>query len=325
MKTKRESSYIQTVNGRMESSMLGFCQCHEHLFIEKGMSYQINHALFMTSVEKGLQEVFRYQDAGGAALVDAQPVGCGRMAEELLAIGEKTNAQIIASTGFHKLIFYKKGHWIFEKDKDWLEDLFISELTKGMVQDADQEEPKHFIRAKAGIIKTALDYCGLTPDYMRLFLAAASAQRHTGRAMMIHVEKGADPLALYSFLQAEGVAAEKIIFCHMDRACQDLNTHKKLCEAGCYMEYDTIGRFRYHSDETEAALIKEMIDAGYEERLLFSLDTTRTRLRAYTPDGVGLDYILRIFLGVLQKAGVSESHIKKLSIDNPRRVLSFTP
>lgn len=316
-------SGIQTVCGLIKSSELGFCQCHEHLLIKKGKSYEINNALFMEDIEKSNREIVRYRQAGGCAIVDAQPIGCGRMGAELEQIARDSGIHIIASTGFHKLVFYQKDHWIFKKNEKELSQIFIEEIEKGMYVDIDNKEPKTQIKTKAGIIKTAVDVCGLNSEYTRLFKAAADAQKATGCAMMIHVEHGADALGLLEFLRIQGVLEEKLIFCHMDRACTDMSVHKELCKAGCKLEYDTIGRFKYHSDEMEARIIKEMIDAGFIRNLLISLDTTRLRLKEYTPEGIGLDYILEVFEKILKNIGIKESEIEEITCENPKKILSI--
>lgn len=314
--------YAQTVLGPAEIGELGHCQCHEHLLLSKGKSYEVNHDLFMNDIDKSVEEVQRYKRAGGGTIVDAQPVGCGRIAEGLVRIAKETGIRLIASTGFHKTVFYPAGHWIFQKDEEWLTRLFIRECEEGMYADGDWTEPEIPTGAKAGMIKTALDVCGPVGSYGKLFKAAARAQRETGAPMMIHVEKGADAASLLDFLQDQGVLANRLLFCHLDRACADTNLHKKLGRAGCYLEYDTIGRFRYHSDETEGRLIREMIEAGLLHRILLSLDTTRARMRSYTPDGVGLDYILKVFGRILNTVGVTEEELRVITCENPKGALA---
>ena len=77
---------IHTVLGPVLPEKLGFTQCHEHLMLSKGASYQCNPALWMDDIEASVKEAAAYREMGGAALVEAQPGGCGRMAEELKEI-----------------------------------------------------------------------------------------------------------------------------------------------------------------------------------------------------------------------------------------------
>ena len=107
-----------------------------------------------------------------------------------------------------------------------------------------------------------------------------------------------------------------MIFCHMDRAVPELLVHRELLEEGIFLEYDTIGRFQYHSDERELEIFRFMIDGGYEDQLLFSLDTTRARLKSYTPEGIGIDYLLTDFVPKMLAFGFTKQQIHKISHDN---------
>src|SRR5659263_690134 len=126
---------IRTVAGDIEPEALGYCQCHEHLFIAKGISWEKVPSLILDDYLKTTEELELYFEKGGSAVVDAQPVGCGRMTAELLQASEQSGVHIIASTGFHKFDFYDSKHFVFEMDQSQLEQLFVDELTTGMYID----------------------------------------------------------------------------------------------------------------------------------------------------------------------------------------------
>jgi phosphotriesterase-related protein len=234
-------------------------------------------------------------------------------------IAEKSGVRIIASTGFHKLTYYPEGHWIHTAGADKLTGLFITELRQGMYPDGDTAYPETQGPSRAGQIKTALDSEGLSPRYQRLFDAAAAAAVACGCALMVHIEKGSEPLGLSEHLCKLGVDPERLIFCHMDRAAADMALHREICARGITLEYDTIGRPKYHDDEREAEIITEMLEAGYEQRILMSLDTTRARLRSYG-GSPGLSYILESFIPLLRRSGVSEAAVRAFFVDNPARM-----
>lgn len=313
---------ITTVLGAITPDKLGFCQFHEHILISKGCSEKINSALCIDNLEKSLEELIRYKNAGGSSIIDAQPGGCNRMPLGLAELSKKSGVNIIASTGFHKLIFYPKDHWIHTASMEFLLNFFVNELNSGMYTDIDRIFNNNICKFKAGIIKTALDKVGLTRDYIRLFKAAALASQKTDKTIMIHIEKGSNPIELFQFLTFLGVCPSRLVFCHLDRACSDINTHKYLLKQGCFLEYDTIGRYKYHSDDFEIQLIKEILDSGYSQQLLYSLDTTRERLKSYEPPAIGLDYILKNFNGLMQIAGISEKQIYQISVLNCIKALT---
>jgi phosphotriesterase-related protein len=306
---------VATVLGNIEPSALGFCQSHEHLCIAGTYPNCIDDP------EKSLAELKLYYSAGGRALVDAQPVGCGRDAAMLLRISKESGVNIIASTGFHKLSYYAIDHWLNTISEERLARLFISELKQGMYLDGDIAFPSRQSRVKAGQIKTALDAEGLSPRYQKLFTAAAEAARAAGCALMAHIERDSDPRRLADFLVKLGLPPDRIIFCHLDRAVADTSIHKEICGQGIYLEYDTICRPKYHDDEKETGIILELVEAGFEKQLLMSLDTTRSRLVSY--GGVpGLAYILNVFIPLLLRKGLTETQIKSFFVENPARVFS---
>lgn len=313
---------IISVLGSICPKELGFCQCHEHILLSQGRSFELNPALCMDDVSKSLQELIRYRKAGGRSLVDAQPGGCNRMPKELAAISAESGVNVIASTGFHKLLFYPEVHWIHKASVEQLTEFFAEELSNGMYTDIDTVFHQSQCHHRAGIIKTALDTEGLTSRYQNLFTAAANASKITDKNLMIHVEQGANPTELLDFLLTQGVEPARLIFCHMDRACGDVQLHMKILNHGCYLEFDTIGRFKYHSDEEEIRLIKTFINAGYTQQLLYSLDTTRARLKSYDITAIGLDYILTTFNQLLLNANVTQEEIHLISVKNCVRALS---
>lgn len=315
---------IQTVTGILQPEVLTFCQCHEHLLLSKGASWRVDPALCMEDYGKSLHELMDYHAAGGSTIVEAQPVGCNRMTRELVQLSRDSGVTIIASTGFHKHCFYPAVHWLHSFSWQQIAGVFIRELTEGMFTDADNHAPTQQIGEKAGIIKTALDKT-FTPMYEELFRAAAVAQFATGAPMLIHVEKGSDPVQLFRFLSALGVPAESMIFCHMDRSTPDLQQHKFLLQKGAYLEYDTIGRFKYHSDRQEIDLMQQILRWGFAGQLLFSLDTTALRLKHYTPEGVGLTYILKTFLPLMRESGISAESIDQISRQNCISALRWKP
>lgn len=313
---------IITVKGPMEPDSSLFFQCHEHLLMGKGKPGEKYPELYYDELDKSIQEAQDYVNAGGGGLVEAQPVGCCRMTEELVKISEVTGLRIVASTGFHKMAFYPEGHWIFKEDEKQLTRIFLHELCQGMYVDGAYDKPEQWISSRAGQIKTAMETSELNPQYHKVFAAAAATARETGAPVMLHVENGQHPLRYFEFLEQQGIEPEQMIFCHLDRACKDIQIHKELAKAGVYIEYDTIAREKYHSDERELEIFREMIASGFEDRLLFSLDTTRKRLKAYGGE-TGLTYILCVFLNKMKNAGISREIIDKICRVNPSRALAW--
>ena len=313
---------VRTVLGDISSDTLGVCQCHEHLFLEMDKSYEIAKVLFMDDLKKSTDELESYRKAGGSLIVDAQPVASGRMAENLIKASADSGVHIVASTGFHKTVFYYDDAYIFARDEQHITDLYIAEIEEGMI--SSKKDGYRPLLACAGMIKTAVDKGGIFSDkvYEKLFHAAAHAACTTGAPVMCHIEQGADALSVVDFFVQKGVRPERLLLCHLDRARYDAVYHKEVMETGVYLEYDTINRTKYLSNEQEIALICRMIEEGFEDQLLLSLDTTNQRLHAYGGD-MGLDYIIREFAPMLKKAGAENESILKMQSLNARKALKI--
>ncbi len=313
---------IRTVLGDISPEKLGWCQCHEHVFLEKGKSFELYPSLCMDDYQKSVDELKLYKNAGGDGLVDAQPGGGGRMAERMLIGARLTGLHLIASAGFHKTVFYRGDSFLFSFNEEQLADYFIREIEEGMF--SSKSDGEHRLEAKAGILKVAVDEGGMKRDgtYEKLFRAAAATAGETGVSILAHIEKNSDAFELLRFFESYGIPANRLIACHLDRARPDLAYHKELAAAGAYLEYDTINRLKYVSHEQEIALIQGMLGAGYKDRLLFSLDTTNTRLHNYG-GAMGLDYILTEFAGRLERSGISKKTLDDIMIYNPRKALQI--
>ena len=313
---------VRTVRGDIKSEILGICQCHEHLFLEKDKSFEISPSLFMDDYKKSTEELKNFRAAGGSLIVDAQPVFSGRMAENLLKASEESGVHIVASTGFHKTLFYYEDSYIFHKNEEYITDLYISEIEKGLI--SSKKDGCRTLDAHAGMMKVAIDKGGIFADavYEKLFHAAAAAAKKTGVPVLCHIEQEADAMHVVDFFAKQGIASERVMICHLDRARPDANYHKEVLRTGAYLEYDTINRTKYVSNQKEIEMIVKMLEEGFENKLLLSLDTTNQRLRAYGAD-MGLDYIIKEFVPMLKEAGVNEKEIQKMQSGNAKAVLKI--
>ncbi|MEI8200856.1 MAG: phosphotriesterase [Eubacteriales bacterium] len=323
---------VRTVAGDIDPEALGYCQCHEHLFLARGISGEKVPSLILDDYSKTTQELKMYFTRGGRGVVDAQPVGCGRMASELRKASLESGVHVIASTGFHKLDFYDREHFIFNMDTEQLEQLFVEELTIGMFTDKVNgiEAPTVRGEAKAGIIKAASDgrdirmNTGSLPVYKKLFTAAGKAAKRTGSPVITHLEMGKGADSQLEVLTAQGILPQRIVMSHLDRVIQSSNSDYQLnvARSGVYMQLDTIGRFKYHSDEEEAEFILMLCEKGYEDKILLGLDTTSERMKSYG-GAIGLDYILDIFRLLLHKYGIGDDLFHRFTVENPKNAIYF--
>lgn len=309
---------IRTVLGDISTALIGHTQCHEHILVNTTPIGINNPDLVIDDFDKSLLELTAYRNDGGQSLVDAQPLGAGRNTMGLYRLAEMSNVNVVASTGYHKRMFYPDGHWAFSLDSDALASIFVHELLEGMYLDDDLEQKQILDGSKAGLIKIALDSENES-IYENLLAAALDSCYITGAPILVHTDRGSNPLPLLDVARERDIPMDKIAVCHLDRTCEDLEIHEEVAKRGAFLEYDTIGRYKYHDDAHELNIISHMIDQGYSSQLLLSLDTTRARLISYGGQP-GLSYLLTGFIPMLASR-ISSDLIDEITKTNPARYL----
>ena len=97
-------------------------------------------------------------------------------------------------------------------------------------------------------------------------------------------------------------------------------SHKELAAAGAWLDYDSVNRLKYLSHDEEIALIRDMAEAGYANKVMLALDTTAKRLGTYGAD-MGLDFILKEFRGMLNENGIDDATVLQMMVSNPANAL----
>lgn len=304
-----------TVTGPMAPEGLGFCQMHEHLYVSAGPNTQAHPELLIDNEALSAAELLSYRAAGGTSLVDAQPGGAGRGAAALRRLSGTSGVRIVAVTGFHLPAFYPPASRADAPDEDALCALFISELREGVIEGGRR------LDIRAGAVKAAVGREGLDGKTLAKLRAAARAAAICDVPLLVHTEGGFCGAEAARLCLSAGLPARRVLICHADRQANDYGVHESIAETGAFLEYDTIGRFKYHDDRSECRLILHMISKGYEKQLLLSLDTTARRLAAYGGE-IGLRYLIDSFLPSLRDAGVPEGTVASLTRLNPLRAFS---
>ena len=291
---------IKTVLGYIEDEQLGFTHCHEHIWIS-GSLPETCPVQPLNDYSASLKELRAFRAVGGNSIVDCNPPKAGGDFEYLKQLSLSSGVNIIASTGYHRACFYS------DYDLDKSVEYFINQYSKE-------------IEEGGGIIKMAVESCGIDKKNAPKHIAAALTGQKYDLPVIMHVEKECDLQAILDFYDNLGLKPERLILCHCDRMIADLNEHIKALERGVYLEYDTIHRLKYHDNEQELMIIKTMTDC-YPDQILLGLDSTRQRLGSYGGD-TPLTYLSEIFIPLMKEKGISTETIEKLMIYNPRKALS---
>lgn len=308
--------FVQTVLGKIPADTLGNTDAHEHL-IRMGGGEVIHGGkdFLMDSYEAALNEVALFQQAGGKTVVEMTPCGSGRDIGSLVEISKASGVQVIATTGFHKSVFYDPTHFIYRYSVEEIARLLIEDVEEGIdLYDYAGPIVKRS-NAKAGVIKAAANYQVITAVEQKVLQAAGKASVATGYPVSLHTERGTMALEIIDILLAEGVRPDNIILGHIDRN-PDLFYHEQLAAKGVYLIYDGPGRIKYYPDEVIATLIKNMVDRGWGSQLLIGADLGRRSYFKSYQGGPGMDYNLQVFWPRIRAAGVPEEVIQKIYSGN---------
>ena len=92
----------------------------------------------------------------------------------------------------------------------------------------------------------------------------------------------------------------------------------EILREGVYVEFDTVGKENYMSEQIRVKMSKKIEESGFENKVFLSMDITRrSHLKAF--GGIGYSYLLDTFVPMMKKNNISERFIQKMLIDNPMK------
>ncbi len=269
------------------------------------------------------KEIREFTSAGGKTIVDLTTEGLSRSPARLAQLARKLDMNIVMGAGWYR--------------DEWMPDRItthsIDELTKEIIHDITVGFGDTGVRA--GIIgEVGVEAHGaedpLTEREIKVLRASARAALATGAPISLHVVlMPGDPLTVLDILESEKMPLNRVVVGHAHAALvDDMAYLDKILKRGVYIEFDLLG-FRESSaveplfnDAKVAAGIKELIDMGYEDKILLSHDVyMKAQLKQY--GGYGYSYILEHFAPYLKKIGVGEEQITKMVEKNPQRMLTL--
>ena len=319
---------VNTVRGSVAAEGLGKTLMHEH-FIFGYPGYQGDSTLGPFDREGTLSNlealVGRIKSHGVQTVVDATPNECGRDPEFLRELAERTDLNIICSTGFY---YEGEGAPAYFKFRANLVDIvaeiyemFMAELTVGIGKTG----------IKAGVIKLASSKEAITPYERAFFLAGARAQRETGAPIITHTQEGALGPEQAELLMAEGADPARIMIGHMD-ANTDPEYHLRTLAHGVSIGFDRCGVqgiLGMPFDHERVRVLTTLLQNNYARQIMLSQDTVMHWLGRplAVPEMVQqimADWhptnIFENIIPALERNGSSAADIQTMVIDNPRRL-----
>lgn len=344
---------ILTVRGPIEPHELGPTLTHEHVFIEfqrtapqtatrsatQAEIYQEPLTLHnLSAVRMGirnaddaiigsfddvLSEVLAFKELGGNGIVDLSNIGLGRDAKALLRLANATDMNVVMGAGWYVAPFHPLD--MTAKTVEELTDIVVRDITIG-VDGTD---------VRSGVIGEVGVACGsgqITENEMKATRASARAARITGAPMIFHCGGfREEKFKILDMLEQEGVDLRRVTMGHSNGLANDIAFAKRLLARGVMIEFDYLGAtgspFGWldttsMNDAEVARGVAELVKLGYANRIVLSHDIcTKIQLKKW--GGFGYTYITKYFVPALKGLGVSDEVIHKITVDNPRKVLTF--
>ncbi len=307
---------MQTVRGPVPSADIGFTLPHEHTAIAL-WHIQGRWDYWELSRDESIiePELARFREAGGSCLVDVTLPGVGRDPERLVGLSERTGLHLVMGCGWYRGAHYPAEALIDRRSVDDLADELIREATDGVGDTG----------VKPGIIgEIGTDKPWVSALEERVHRAAARASRATGLAITTHAVMSPVGLTQLQIFEEEGADLARVIVGHAD-SYPSLEHYLEIIRRGANIEFDFLGMsftpMERHGEGRVIELLCELLSGGHADRVLLSQDVCHNgQLQRY--GGHGYTYLHETFLPRLRQAGATPAEITKLTVDNPRRLLS---
>ncbi len=308
----KSTAVVETVLGPIAISKLGFTLSHEHVCF-------IPHEDFpdrTVAAAKMVNKLKEAKDAGVDTIIDLTPADAWRDVRFGQEVASRSGMQIVVCTGFRFAPESYKSQTV-----DQIAESYIREIQHG-IEDTG---------IKAGVIKAAGVSGALTPAEEKGFRAAARASKSTGVPIETHThagQRGGETQA--AVLEAEGVSPARVSLGHSDDTT-DVSYLLGLAKRGYTIgidhvfygatkpfmgEPDYVTSLRQIPWQQRAGYVKQLIDAGFGDRIFLSQDWELER-EQMNPDAFLFN--TRHAIPYLKQLGVTEQQIHAITVDNPKR------
>jgi phosphotriesterase-related protein len=288
---------------------------HEHL----SMHYppQVKEH-FTDDVAMMVDEVRAAGKDGIACIVDGGHPDMARSLDALKRIAAESGVPIVASGGYYMQRTYPPE--IAARSAD--------QIAEELARDAAAQRLGAFgeIGQQGGV---------LTDDEKKVFQAVAKAHVRTGLPVFTHnaytgTRTTPNPvphdaaLRQLDVLEGAGAKPGRLAIGHI--CCLDdpkAEVAQQLAKRGAFVGFDRV-TIPIVPDAERVVMIMAMVEAGYADHVLLSSDFAVANSLKKN-GGAGIGQAATVFGPMLLKAGLPETTLHRILVDNPRRFLAFVP
>lgn len=283
----------------------GYTYCHEHLHIDLSTQKEdedckLDQYSFICDEMKSLQK------RGVRNIIEVTNRFIGRNPHFIEDIINETGMNILLSTGYYIEGFFP----------DFLRTMPLKNVAKTMIDEIEHGIDGSSLRASV-IGEIGSSHNTFTDTERKVFEAAGIAHLETGRPISTHTSFSTMAKQQATLLRNVGVNLENVTIGHCDLR-DNIDDILWLLDKGCYIQLDTIGKNSYYPDEKRVEVINTLIERGYVERIMLSMDITR-RSHLKANGGLGFCYLMDNFIPKLITSGVKQTDIEQMLRYNPAK------
>jgi phosphotriesterase-related protein len=308
-----KGAIIRTILKDMPPESLGEILVHEHLELSSsfglkggpGAPQPTQH--FSEDLDLIVEEMKLAQKDGLTAIVDAGHLDQGRRPEYLRQIAKLSGMPIIISGGYHSQPSYPPE--VLRMTEDELVDEFT----------------RYASAERWGAMGEIGISAQITPDERKVQRAVGRIQALINLPIISHTANGASAVEQLDLFESGGAKPAHILIGHMGAPTMvSIDVFKTICKRGAFVGFDRAGS-RAESDAKQIPMIKDLIEAGYADNILLSSDGGAGADILKTKGGPGYARAFTVMGPKLLKEGVPEATLRRIMVDNPRRLLAFVP
>jgi phosphotriesterase-related protein len=242
------------------------------------------------------EELRETQRAGVACLVDAGHPDMGRDLNFVRQAAMKAGFPVVAGTGFYTQPYYPKE----------ISTMSEEQIYQALLKQIDADP--------IGALGEIGSWDDMTADERKVFRAVGKVHLATNLPIITHTGiPGKAALEQLDLLEDAGVKPDRIVIGHMGNLVDpNVTVQRAICRRGAFIGIDRQGG--NNNDAQQVAMVMTLIDAGFVDHLLFSGDASR-----------GYGRVLTNWVPKVKAAGASDEVIRKITVENPRRLLAFVP
>lgn len=281
----------------------GYTMMHEHITIDLSGEKR-DEDCCLDCREETIQELKQLYRLGVRNIVDATNEGMGQNVSYVKEVERETGIRILQSVGYYKMPFLPEQ--VYVQTAEELAEGMIRKITEGF--------------QGSGVKASVIGEIGTSKNEMKeierkVLDAGILAYKSTGVPIYTHTTLGTCAIEQTEYFLERGVRPQKVVIGHMDLS-GSLDYIKEVLRLGVFVGFDTIGKNNYFPDEKRVEFLMELEKERLLSQVVLSMDLTRKSGLKFK-GGPGYSYLFTNFLPMLRTAGMQESSISQMLIDNP--------